>query len=251
MLRDIVINSGELYIGRKVGDKIHDAILSAEKSIKIVTPYISSEFVDLLIKRAKESVDISLIISDDFVGKDKIRYEIFKKLIVQIRHTNEIKQKRRRIGLALILFSYLVTALILIFGFKHTTPFYQYSALLFPLLILLHIYFQKMRIYNYTYKHLINFTVTMTPYSNPSGFDDDTYLTHAKIFIIDNNLAYVGSMNFTKAGFYYNYESRIKINDHLAVQSMSEEFSYLRENSNTSYLDLNELTKKIYTEPAN
>ena len=74
----------------------------------------------MLIQRAKENIDVWLILSDDFVDKDKIRFEIFKKLIKQIRHTDEKKKKKRYIGLSIANIGYLVTTLVLVIGFAQS-----------------------------------------------------------------------------------------------------------------------------------
>lgn len=58
-------------------------------------------------------------------------------------------------------------------------------------------------------------------------------------------------MNFTKMGFYKNYESRIKLDDLSAIKLLSEEFNYLFYNQDTFYLNLNELKKTIFSEPPN
>ncbi len=251
MLKNTVINSGEIYIGRNAGEPILKDISTAQSSIKIITPYISSEFIDLLIKRSQEGIEVSLILSDDFVSSDTKRYEIFKNLIRQNRHTDDKKKKRRRIALSLISIGYLIATWCLVYGFQNKIPLYWGCAYAFPLLIIFNIFFYKIRIYSYTYECLINFSVTMTPYSDSNRFNAEYYLTHAKVFIIDNKLVYLGSMNFTKMGFYKNYESRIKVNDPNVAQSTSEEFNYLYSNPNTFYLNLNDLKKVIYSEPPN
>jgi phosphatidylserine/phosphatidylglycerophosphate/cardiolipin synthase-like enzyme len=249
MLKETLINSGEIYIGRNVGERIITDLESSKKSIKIVTPYISADFVDLLVQYAKSNIDITLILSDDFVDKEYKRNEIFKKIIKQKRHTDENKKKKRRIGFGLVYVSYLIITLFLIIGFKEKIQHFEYAGFLFPLFFLLHFIIKKIPIYSYTYEHLIKFAIIMTPYSIPNKFNDNHYLTHSKIFIFDDRIAYMGSMNFTKMGFYKNYETRVKIIEENVIKSISSEIDDLFSNSNTYYLNLDVLAKSIYIEP--
>lgn len=251
MLKDTLINSGEVYIGRNAGERIITDLESATKSIKIVTPYISTDFVDLLTSISNSNLEITLILSDDFIEKEYKRTEIFKKLIKQIQHTDKRKKKKRRIGLISVCISYLLVMLFIFIGYKYKIQHFEYIGFILPLLFLIHFLIKKIRIYSYSYEYLLNFAVIMTPNSNPYKFNTAHYLTHAKIFIIDDRVAYLGSMNFTKRGFYWNYETRIKVTDEIAIKSISSEIDYLFSNSNTYYLNLDKLTKSIYTEPPN
>jgi len=55
-------------------------------------------------------------------------------------------------------------------------------------------------------------------------------LIHGKIYIIDNKIAYLGSLNLTTMGTKYNYETRIRITDAEAVNEINEEFYELFNN---------------------
>ena len=50
-----------------------------------------------------------------------------------------------------------------------------------------------------------------------------TELIHSKIYVIDNEIAFVGSVNFTYSGFKTHYETTIKVNDKKAVSDISQE----------------------------
>ncbi len=61
----------------------------------------------------------------------------------------------------------------------------------------------------------------------------DKKFIHAKLFIIDDHIAYLGSLNFTTSALEpnsYNYESRIHITDKSTVRELNKEFEYLKNN---------------------
>lgn len=251
MLRDTRVCSGELYIGRNAGEKILDEIANAKKSLKIVTPYVSDEFVHILLERVRDGIGVCLILSSDFLDSQFKRAEIYRKIIKQNRQTDVQNLKRRKTGLITAYAGYFCTIFFLILGFKFDIPHYMFAASFLPLFLAIHIFFYHIRIYQYSYEQLIKLSVTMSPYSvHRAGQDEDKYFTHAKIFIVDEKMAYVGSLNFTKAGFHRNYETRVLFNEPSIVRSISSEFDYLFSNENTNYLDLKDLEKALFNEPA-
>ncbi|THD68107.1 hypothetical protein E7Z59_08190 [Robertkochia marina] len=50
---------------------------------------------------------------------------------------------------------------------------------------------------------------------------------HTKFYIIDNKIAYLGSLNFTRSGIYNNHESRVRTIDSKVIQSLNQEFEHL------------------------
>ncbi len=248
---NVSINSSKLYLGRNAGDKILISLRLATKSIKIATAYISSEYIDFLIEKAESNVDVSLILSSEFSSDQNSRIKIYRKLIQQTRITDHKKKRLRFFGLCLVILSYFIVLVFLFVGYIEKFPHFKYANFLFPLLIFTHLYLKKMRIYNYTYKNKLNFTVIMSPYSSNNSFNENFYLAHAKIYIIDEEISFLGSMNFTRMGFNNNYESRMLIEDLNDVGFISNEFDYLYANNSTSYLDLVSLARSIYEEPPN
>lgn len=248
MLKETKINSGAVYIGKNAGAKILDAIKSASGSIQVMTPYISTEFIDLLADKANRGVDVSLIVSSDIGGKDR-RASVLRKLVRQIQHT-DAKAKEKR-GKALVLIA-LVSAVLGISAFAGM--FYDLQGSLYilapmPILLLAWVHYHSVRIYTYTYSPVFDLAVTLSPYTHQS--DKSHYLTHAKMYIIDGKIAYLGSINFTKASFWRNYELRVGVNDIQAIQKLKKEFDYMRDNRNTRYLDIGAIGAEIYEEPLN
>lgn len=248
MLNEIDINEGSLYLGKKAGKEIFEKINKAKKSIKIITPYISSEYVDLLKKKKRQGLIVKLIVSSD-IGGDKDKNTSLKKLISQKQNTNEKLKNKRDTALRVIKYSLLFAILLTGTGIFYSVQKIQYAALVFVALYLARKYFSSLVIYSYTYYSELSLSIPMSPYTY--GFDDEHTLTHTKLFIIDDESAYVGSINFTKSAFWKNYESRVKLTSSKVIDTLNKEFSYVFKNNSTQYLDINIKGSYLYAEPPN
>lgn len=245
----------DIYIGKGAGKKLLNDIRNAKKSIKIVSPYLSPFLVSKLISFKERNLEVELITTDnleDFYGA----YEKnIHKLIIQNRETDhDAVEKREKwkdiskiltyIGIGLLLtlvvISYYVRDIKIAFG-------------IIPLLILLLIiklYKNKIRnkrIYSYWYTQLFPFKVYMSP---DTTHESDTFI-HSKIYLIDNKIAYMGSLNFTASGTKYNYETRIRTEDPNAIKEIKEEIYQLLNHSNLPERDIQIWGKQIYSEPIN
>ncbi|SDD74830.1 PLD-like domain-containing protein [Pricia antarctica] len=112
-------------------------------------------------------------------------------------------------------------------------------------------YFRKKsackRVYTYTYDRLFPFKVVLS--KNGNGFGN-AYL-HSKIYIIDDEIAYLGSLNFTGGGTTNNYETRVRLGDAQSVQKIVEEFDYLMNEAKIAEVDIQEWGSLLYREPIN
>jgi hypothetical protein len=78
------ISEAELYIGQNAGKAIEAHIANAEKTIKIISPYISEGLVNVLIAKRNHGVDVALLTSDDkrhFINPESSK--ILRAVIVQ------------------------------------------------------------------------------------------------------------------------------------------------------------------------
>jgi phosphatidylserine/phosphatidylglycerophosphate/cardiolipin synthase-like enzyme len=78
----------------------------------------------------------------------------------------------------------------------------------------------------------------------------DTFI-HGKIYLIDDQIAYLGSLNFTESGTKYNYETRIRTTDPNAIKEIKEEFHQLMNYSDLPEWDIQYWGKLLYQEPIN
>jgi phosphatidylserine/phosphatidylglycerophosphate/cardiolipin synthase-like enzyme len=88
-----------------------------------------------------------------------------------------------------------------------------------------------------------------TPVFIKSLFLKDDFF-HAKLYIVDDNTAFVGSLNFTKGGIENNHETCVTIKDPDIVKALSEYYNGLFV-SNLETCDVEKLGKKIYIINAN
>ncbi|MEQ2129933.1 phospholipase D family protein [Caldanaerobacter subterraneus KAk] len=239
-----------LYLGRNAGERIKNYIKNAKKSIKIFSPYFSTELIDLLLEKTASVKDIKLIstlkISELY---NPMNLNLLKKIILQKRHVDEDSVNKRKsmyyfaIAIAIIFIVYIVISAAL-FSTKGINLFTS-TPLIYFLLLIIFLFLRKkitsIRIYTYTY---------YTPFFIKFIINNDNVFLHYKLYIIDDSYAFLGSLNFTSSGFFRNYESCITINDENTVKLLSEYFEYIA-NSQINEIDISSLGRRLYEEPIN
>lgn len=245
----------DIYMGKGAGAKLMQDIRNAKKNVKIVSPYLSPFLIKEMIFLHSRGISINLITSDeieDFYGSEKNIH----KLIIQNKHIDEKAKETRdnleslsgtllfaMIGLAVVLFPliYLVKDLRFVFGF-----------IVVVLMFFARDYIVKKikntKVYHYTYRQLFPFKVFVSP--NHGNSFNKTFI-HSKIYVIDDQIAYLGSLNFTGSGVKENHETRIRTTDINAVNKIAEEVNELFFNSNLAERDLQFWGSQLYEEPGN
>lgn len=243
----------DIYIGKGAGKKLLHDIRNARYSVKIVSPYLSPPLVSELIELRNRNLEIELITTDNL--EDYGSEKNILKLIIQNRKTDEKAVEKREHWKDLVkILTYVLIGMMLVLG--GLTYYIRNEKLAFgliPLLIVLlviRLYRNKIknkRIYSYFYSQLFPFKVYMSPYSNNLS---DTFI-HSKIYLIDNQIAYLGSLNFTAKGTRYNYETRIRTEEPYAIEKIREEIYQLLYHSNLPERDIQAWGQKLYDEPIN
>lgn len=243
----------DIYIGKGAGKKLMDDMQNARKSIKIISPYLSPFLIKELINSRNRGIDIQLITVDGI--EDYRDSSNIYKLIRQHQRTDEEAQIKRNkwkkianfllIG---IIFLVIITFSLFIY-LKDVNIFFG----LIPISIMLLIYFlykksiDKKRIYHYSYSQLFPFKVYMSPEKHPHS---DTFI-HGKVYIIDDSIVYLGSLNFTASGTKHNYETRIRTIDKETVKKIGDEFYKLFHYSRIPEIDIQIWGSSLYKEPIN
>jgi phosphatidylserine/phosphatidylglycerophosphate/cardiolipin synthase-like enzyme len=243
----------DLYIGSGAGKKFLQELNNAQKSIKIVSPYLSPSFVQELIKLHKKDIHIQLITEDkieDFYGD----YErVADKLIIQKRQTSatNFKKKSKLEKHSKILSIFAIVLLLLTAGIyyylqeKLTLLTIPVTILMFLMSWLLKSKAKKTVVYTYKYHQLFPFKVYQSSKDN---------FIHSKIYIIDDTIAYLGSLNFTYAASKTNHETRIRTEDSDALEAILEAFSQLMNNTTKNKRfakNIQDWGKELYSEPIN
>ena len=232
----------EIVIGRDVGGEIMRKIKGAEKSIKIVSPYLSPSYLEELVKLRKRGIQITLITSDNLESNQT--YSKFKHsdVIKRRKILNEDKKTDQK-NLFNSLWFMVISIFLLIL-----TPIF--SSLFYLSIILLLIggggmiysFYAKPR-EAYEYYSIFKLRV----FDSKSGKNPgSTNLVHSKIFIIDDKIAFLGSANFTYSGFKTHYETVIKIKDQNAIKDISLEVENLFNSKELAYKSIDEWGREIY-----
>lgn len=245
----------DIYIGKGAGKKLLDDIRNAKKSIRIVSPYLSPFLISELISFRKRNLEVELITTDnieDFYGD----YEKnITQLIIQNRETDkEAAEKREKWKNISNILTYIIIGLIaILFGVAYLIRDIKIGYGLIPIAIVflvIRLYKNKIRnkrIYTYWYSQLFPFKVYMSPDTTNLS---DTFI-HGKIYLIDDQIAYLGSLNFTASGIKHNYETRIRTTDKNAIKEIKEELNQLLNHSNLPERDLQYWGRQLYNEPIN
>lgn len=248
----------DIYIGKGAGTKLMKEISRAKNSIKIVSPYLSPSLIKELIDFHEKNIDIELVTTDDiedFQINKNGRSKNIHKLIIQNRVVDDEAVKKREEWLVLkkVLNSIgwgLFTSLFLSgYYLRNINVFFGLLPVFFIFLIA-KIYKRKIklkRIYSYWYSQLFPFKVYLSPRKN---YLSDTFI-HSKIYLIDDKIAYLGSLNFTASGTKHNYETRIRTEDPKAIHEIKEEISHLLNHSHLPEIDIQMWGKQLYREPIN
>lgn len=246
----------DIYVGKGAGKQLLNNMRNATKSIQIVSPYLSPFLISELIQFNNRNLKIELITTDNIEDYRSTEKQNIIKLIKQSRKTDEIALAKRQKWKSIkrILTFSTIGLLIAIASISFITGDFRF--LLFgtvPILIALFAIdrLSKMidnkRIYNYWYSQLFPFKVFISPYQSKAS---NTFI-HSKIYIIDDKIAYLGSLNFTSSGTKHNYETRIRTEDLNAIRELKFEFNHLWNDFKIPERDIQAWGSHLYPEPIN
>ena len=243
----------DLYIGKGAGKKLLIDIENAQHSVKILSPFLSPFLVKKLIDLHYRNIDIQLVTTDtieDFYGDRKRNiHELIQQHVHVDGAASAVRKKWKKIKRILI------WLLVLLIGTSFWLVVINIRTiwLLIPMVFIfflgqyLKVMIRNKRIFSYTYEQLFPFKVFVSPDRN--GFRE-MYL-HGKIYINDDEIAYLGSLNFTGGGTKNNYETRIRLSDKESVQKIASEFDSLLYDKRLSEVCIQSWGKLLYQEPIN
>ena len=237
----------DLYIGTGAGKKLLEEIARAESSVKIVSPYVSAVLIDHLIGLNNAGVSVELITCQNDSNSDILRKLVHQHIHIHPKAAKLRKKLNAAVWILYIIFAFSVfsTSRFLVGG--EWTAFYGGSAVLILagiLLIAFHWWENKIRVKSYTYETLFPVRIL----SSRNEFGRRTTYLHSKIYIIDDQIAYLGSLNFTRGGTESNHETRIRITDSATIAKISEEFEILWGNSLFAEVDISEWGRHNFME---
>ena len=245
----------DIYIGKGAGKKLLNDIQNARKSVKIVSPYLSPLLITELIKFRQRNLEVQLITTNDIEESDKSYEKNIHKLINQNREIDNaaVEKREKWKDISKILTYIAIGLLIILIGIAYYLKDIKVAFGLTPIVILLLVIklyknkIQNKRIYSYWYSQLFPFKVYLSPYKSDHS---DTFI-HSKIYLIDDKIAYLGSLNFTYSGTKNNYETRIRTEDPNAIIEIKEEINQLLNHSHLPERDIQFWGSQLYREPIN
>lgn len=248
--------TGDIYIGKESGKMILEDIRKAKKSVRVMSPYLSAGLVEMLLDRFMSGVHVELVTSgyvEDHAHEHKNCYRMIK----QHRHVDEQLRSRKQF----LLWTGII--LMLIFGLLAITKLeklfspaaersdfiaFGMSAGIVLLGQFIRKYAHGIRFWQYSYSSLFPIKIFCSYFSRNKADRSKDFNLHSKLYIIDDCIAYLGSVNFTRSGCLFNHETRIRITDPLAIRQLRQEFSELLWNEYYNHTSVEEWGRELYEE---
>lgn len=212
----------EISVGKAVGHIIEDILISSNKRLWIVSPWLSPKYAEFLIKKKESGVDVKLITTNDL---DNAAHKDSLKILIERKNEPFIENQKLAI---------LISLIILVIGILTISKYFG-VLLIFIGLCLISISLLK--------KEKFEAKIPVTIIDKSSDF------THSKIYIIDNNVGIVGSANLTDSGFWKNIETAVVMKDKKLVEELERTYKLLEEHPLKKMISIEEMGKKIYQSP--
>jgi len=234
----------EVHLGKNAGKPILAALKNAKGSIRVMSPYLGAALVDVLLAKAAEGLDVRLITSSEFEDRGEASA---KRLIIQKRRGRPAARALRALGSFACLIAFFGSLAASGLGYLRGPEELRMAWMAAPAALVVFLLLRAMRVYSYSYEPRIPMACVVSP--NTHGRGPGRFLVHAKMYVVDGEVAYLGSVNFTRAGFASNYESRVTVRDPEAVALLAAEFDRMFANKDAAYRDVAEIGREIFEEP--
>ena len=153
-----ISNKDKISLGRGYGTEILNSVKKAEKSVKIVSPYLSASYLDELINLRKKGVEITLITSDNLTEQDSKYSFDNSKVIKQEKMINqEAKQKKKSLRTTSVIFFLIFLSTLALSYLYPLLIFLSILLFIITLIIFISSYFVKQ--YSYQYNSIFRLKV--------------------------------------------------------------------------------------------
>ena len=208
--------AAELSLGTSAGSALYHRMLKARESVLVVSPYLDEYLLDCLLDLQGRGVGVDLVTMEDFVSAKVRKHKITRKLVSQTRSRDEAAVTRRRRGM---LWSALggLSAAGLAIGLNGVSPWALLGWYLLSVAAIVFAIYGRRGIYRYTYAWTLRDTKIL-----PSRYRSKTKcpLLHAKLYVIDREVAFLGSLNFTNRGLFDNFETCLRVDKRDDVRAL-------------------------------
>ena len=190
-------------IGCSAGSKLYHRMINARERVLVISPYLDEHLVNRLLELRERGVVVDLVTMDDRVR----RHKIAKKLVSQRRYRDETAVTRRRRGMLWSALGGIVAVgtAVSLNGLSPWAPLGWFLLTVFT--IVFGIYWNR-GIYRYEYVWTLSDTQVL-----PSHYRFETAcpFVHAKLYLIDREVAFLGSLDFTSKGLFDNFETCVRV----------------------------------------
>lgn len=218
----------DIYIGKGAGKNIRESLKRAKEKVTIISPFFSgSKIMEDISFLLENNVKISIVTKEN--GS---LHSFFENFVTQKTYFH---RNRKFFVNLLNLILLLTDLLILVFALEVVFELFfdmsvlnkyfnlqslgltGYTLFLAPFAlivfrILATMLKKKIKIKSYDYVVHENISLHIL---------NEDFQLHSKIYIIDDAVAYLGSLNFTDSGFQYNHETRIKTADRYVIANLN------------------------------
>lgn len=254
----------DVYIGTGAGTMLNKSIDKAKKSIWIVSPYLSPSLIEKLLAKQNEGVEVRLITSCDsmkhansLVEDVLIERPVKKTTLKPMLEPTPKRQTSRHPQPLAKAVGYLAIAALLAGGALAFWGQYVWAGL--ALLGAVTFAWGKERLgkknvetntnnrppsqpQEPSYKVAAYKPTPQLPFKMFRKNDKKKDYIHSKMYVIDDEEAFLGSLNFTYDGTKNNHETRIKLTEPAVVAKIKQEIESLY-HSNREEVTIEELKK--------
>ena len=253
------IKEAVVHMGLSAGKTLMEAISQAQQELLVLSPFLTTAQLQLLIRMHEQGVKVKLIttISGGNIGNVE-GYDYRAELIRQHKHKDEhAEEKKERLSglITFLLFAIPAFALTTVLAYLYYHTYAWASLLVLGLLSLIFLFtciseIARTSVYYYTYRTIFPIRVFIDP-RNQRIRNASKYFIHAKLFIIDGTIAFLGSADFTCSSLQQNYESVVRTEDPAAIRELQSEVQKLFGTASDAldFVDIEEWGRMIYAEP--
>ena len=233
--------SCDIYVGKKAGISVRNAIQKAKKSITVISPFLSGDMItEDIFSSLNKDVQVNIVSKDNekiypFLRKNLFKYHSilgFGKFILLF---GKIILTALYLILSIAALEIFTLFLFDISFTKYVFPITKNNLLVLTIFLGIFTFFLRTAIKNNEFYYSLrdNFNIHIL---------SKNYDLHSKIYIIDNKIAFLGSLNFTDTGFMLNHETCIKTTDKTAIKHLNNAYKDLLK---VNPISLKELKYKI------
>jgi phosphatidylserine/phosphatidylglycerophosphate/cardiolipin synthase-like enzyme len=253
------IKDAVIHMGLRAGRELMEGIGQAQHELMVLSPFLTTAQLQLLIKMHEQGVRVNLIttISEGNIGNVE-GYDYRKELIRQYQQKDTRAEQKKESLRGIITFLGIALLVFVGVGILTFLYYYAYAQWIMLGLIVLTIVllfatvseYYSIKIYRYSYRTIFPIRVFIDP-GNRKIRNASKHFIHAKLFIVDQKVAFLGSADFTCASLQHNYESIVKTEDPMAIRELLDEVKKLFNQASASldFVDIESWGRMIYDEP--